>query len=55
MGRAGGGRRDGRLVGIYVVSIAAQAFAGPEFLVDNADDVLSALEGRCSAHHGTSS
>ena len=35
------------LVGIYVVvSIAAQAFAGPEFLVDNADDVLSALGGQ---------
>jgi amino acid transporter len=32
------------LVAIYVVtSIAAQAFAGPEVLVDNADDVLSVL------------
>ena len=32
------------LVGIYVVvSIAAQAYAGTEFLVDNSDDVLSAL------------
>jgi amino acid transporter len=32
------------LVGIYVVvSIAAQAYHGPEFLVENADDVLSAL------------
>ena len=32
------------LVGIYViVSIAAQAFHGPQFLVDNSDDVLSAL------------
>jgi amino acid transporter len=34
------------LVAIYVVvSIAAQAFAGPKFLVDNSDDVLSALGG----------
>ena len=32
------------LVGIYVVvTIAAQAYAGTEFLVDNSDDVLSAL------------
>ena len=32
------------LVGIYVVvSIAAQAFHGPHFLVENSDDVLSAL------------
>ena len=32
------------LVGIYVViAIAAQAFAGPQVLVDNADDVLSVL------------
>jgi amino acid transporter len=32
------------LVGIYVVvSIAAQAYAGPEFLVNHSDDVLSAL------------
>jgi amino acid transporter len=32
------------LVAIYViVAIAAQAFAGPQFLVDNADDVLSVL------------
>ncbi len=32
------------LLGIYVsVSIAAQAYAGTEFLVDNSDDVLSAL------------
>ena len=31
-------------VGIYVVvSIAAQAFHGPQFLIDNSDDVLSAL------------
>ena len=26
-----------------IVSIAAQAFHGPQFLVDNSDDVLSAL------------
>jgi len=32
------------LVGIYVVvSVAAQAFAGPDFLVENSDDVLSVL------------
>jgi amino acid transporter len=32
------------LVGTYViVSVAAQAYAGPDFLVDNSDDVLSAL------------
>jgi amino acid transporter len=32
------------LVGIYVVvSIAAQAFAGPEFLIENSDDVLATL------------
>jgi amino acid transporter len=32
------------LVGTYViVSIAAQAYAGPDFLVNNSDDVLSAL------------
>lgn len=32
------------LVAIYVaVSIAAQAFAGPKFLIDNSDDVLSSL------------
>ena len=32
------------LVGIYVVvSVAAQAFAGPEFLVENSDDVLATL------------
>ena len=32
------------LVAIYVVvSIAAQAFHGPQFLVNNSDDVLSAL------------
>jgi amino acid transporter len=32
------------LLGIYVlVAIAAQAFAGPQQLIDNADDVLSAL------------
>ncbi|MFI5049521.1 MAG: APC family permease [Gaiellales bacterium] len=34
------------LVGIYViVSIAAQAYAGPDYLVKNSDDVLSALGG----------
>src|SRR4029079_148908 len=32
------------LVGTYViVSIAAQAYAGPDLLVNNSDDVLSAL------------
>jgi hypothetical protein len=32
------------LVGIYVVvSFAAQAFAGPEFLLENSDDVLATL------------
>lgn len=32
------------LVGIYIViAIAAQAFAGPQMLIDNADDVLSVL------------
>ena len=32
------------LVGTYViVSVAAQAYAGPDFLVDNSDDVFSAL------------
>jgi amino acid transporter len=32
------------LVGIYVVvSFAAQAFAGPEFLIENSDDVLATL------------
>lgn len=32
------------LVGIYlVVSVAAQAYHGPKFLVDNSDDVLGAL------------
>ena len=37
----GGDRRDVILVGIYViVSIAAQAYAGPDYLVDNSDDVL---------------
>ena len=34
------------LVGIYViVSVAAQAYAGPDFLINNSDDVLSALGG----------
>jgi amino acid transporter len=34
------------LVLIYVVvAVAAQAFAGPEYLIENADDVLSALGG----------
>ena len=38
------------LVAIYVVvSIAAQAFHGPQFLVDNSDDVLSASARTCSA------
>lgn len=41
---------------IYVfVSVAAQAFAGPKELIDNADDVLSALAPRCSARRGTRS
>jgi amino acid transporter len=32
------------LAGIYVVvSVAAQAFAGPEFLIENSDDVLATL------------
>jgi amino acid transporter len=35
------------LLGIYViVSVAAQAYAGPQALIDNSDDVLSYLGGR---------
>jgi amino acid transporter len=35
------------LLGIYiVVSAAAQAYGGPQFLIDNSDDVLSVLGGK---------
>ncbi|MDX6689631.1 MAG: hypothetical protein QOG15_1088 [Solirubrobacteraceae bacterium] len=39
------------LLAIYVVvAIAAQAYAGPQNLIDNADDVLSYLGGRVFPH-----
>ena len=44
------------LLGIYVlVAYAAQAYNGPQELIDNQEDVLSALAPRCSARRWTRS